>query len=224
MSDARAEMLARVRAALRTARLPHGEPERETRLPPLDKPTLAVRFTQEARAVGCIVHAPVAPEAACDAVVGVLREAHAHALIAWAGGELPVPALNDALVERGFRFFDPTLPQEREGRAERLSRLDPADVGLTGALAGLADTGSLVLASGLLRPRLAWLLPPTHVALLRLEDLHPSLDDFLARRGGSVAQNAHVAVVTGPSRTGDIEQVLTRGVHGPGVLHVVLLA
>jgi len=224
MSDARSETLARVRAALPTAVLPRGEVGPERRLPPLDQVTLAQRFTQEARAVGCVVHDPIAREAAADAVVGVLRELHAHALIAWAGGELPVPGLEEALRERGFRFFDPMLPPEREGRASRLARLDPADVGLTGALAGLADTGSLVLASGAWRPRLAWLLPPTHVALLPLAALHASLDDYLARRRETVAHNAHVAVVTGPSRTGDIEQVLTRGVHGPGVLHVVLLA
>jgi L-lactate utilization protein LutC len=222
MSEARDEILARLRAAAAGASLPRGEAPPETRLPPLDQATLATRFAHEARAVGCVVHGPVAADIATDCVVGVLREAHAHALIAWGGAELLVPGLDDTLLQRGFRFFDATLPADRSGRAERLARLDAADVGLTGALAGLADTGSIVLASGPARPRLAWLLPPVHVALLRLEDLHASLDDFLAQRPESVAHDPHVAVVTGPSRTGDIEQVLTRGVHGPGALHVVL--
>jgi L-lactate dehydrogenase complex protein LldG len=223
VSAARSEILARLRAAAPKAALPTDVAPPEAPLPLPDTATLAARFAQEARAVGCVVHGPAAQADATDVVIGVLRELHAHALLAWDGGELSVPGLAEALSERGFRFADPALPAERAGRGTRLARLDQADVGLTGALAGLADTGSLVLASGAARPRLAWLLPPVHVALLKLDALHPSLDAFLAGRATDVAGNATLAVVTGPSRTGDIEQVLTRGVHGPGVLHVVLL-
>src|SRR5262249_4295764 len=120
-------------------------------------------------------------------------------------------------------FLDDTLPRDAPGRAAQLAKLDRGDVGLTGALAGIADTGTTVLASGRGRPRLAWLLPQVHVALMRVDRLYASLDDFLAGAGDSVRSSANVSLVTGPSRSGDIEMVLTRGVHGPGALHVVLV-
>lgn len=224
MSGAREEILARLRVSAAGAQLPRVEAPPTPARPPADVGELARRFAEEATAVGCAVHGPAAPSDAVDALVALLRELHAHALLAWDAAELPVPGLAEALPDRGFRFADPVLPVEREGRAARLARLDQADVGLTGALAGLADTGSLVLASGPQRPRLSWLLPPVHVALLKLADLHASLDAFLASRGGAAAGSANLVAVTGPSRTGDIEQVLTRGVHGPGALHVLLLA
>lgn len=223
MSDVRNEILARVRAAAATAVLPRLQgkaPLADTQTAPLP---LLPAFIQEATAVGCVIHGPTPALEAVDVVVSILREMHAHELMAWGAADLPAPGLRDALIERGFQFLDDTLPADREGRAAQLAKLDEVDVGVTGAFAGLADTGSLVLASGAGRARLAWLLPPVHIALLPVSRLHASLSDLLSRQREIVAASANVVVVTGPSRTGDIEQVLTRGVHGPGTLHVVLL-
>lgn len=225
MSGARDAILARVRAAAATAALPRLRgPAPSANPPPMAPGSLLPAFIQEATAVGCLTHGPMPDEEAVEVVVSILREAHAHELVAWAAADLPAPGLGDALIERGFQFLDETLPSDRGGRAAQLAKLDEVDVGLTGALAGLADTGSLVLASGAGRARLAWLLPPVHVALLPVNRLYASLSEFLSGQPEAVAASANVAVVTGPSRTGDIEQVLTRGVHGPGTLHVVLLS
>jgi L-lactate dehydrogenase complex protein LldG len=224
VKGARSEILGRVRAAGARAQLPRIEvAPRAAAEPRLAQAALAARFSQEARGVDCQVHGPVAGPEALEVVLSILRELHAHQLVVWGATELPVPGIGDALIERGFHFLDDVLPADRTGRAAQLAKLDPADVGLTGALAGLADTGSLVMASGSGRPRLSWLLPPVHVALLPLHRLYASLEDFLAEAGERVQQSANIALVTGPSRSGDIEMVLTRGVHGPGVLHVVLL-
>jgi len=223
LSDARREILARVRAATAAGAPPSAtQPSASAAAP--EPASLVSLFVQEAEAVGCVVHGPVAAHEVTEIVVAILRELHAHALLAWGAADLPALGLGDALIERGFQFKDESLPLDRAGRAVQLAQLDEVDVGLTGALAGLADTGSLVLASGGGRSRLAWLLPPVHVALLPLRRLHASLSDFLAASRETVAANANVVVVTGPSRSGDIEQVLTRGVHGPGVVHVVLVA
>lgn len=223
MSDARSEILARVRAATAAGALP--SPQQPVVSPEAPAPpSLVDAFAQEAAAAGCVVHGPAAAHEVQDVVVSILRELHAHALLAWGAADLPALGLGDALIERGFQFLDESLPLLRAERAAQLAKLDAVDVGLTGALAGLADTGSLVLASGARRSRLAWLLPPVHVALLPLNRLYASLGDFLTGGRETVASNANVVVVTGPSRTGDIEQVLTRGVHGPGAVHVVLVA
>jgi len=108
-----------------------------------------------------------------------------------------------------------------EGRAPTAA----ADLGVTGAAYGIAATGSLVVASDRAGGRLASLLPPVHAALLRVEHLLATPADLLRSLGerfpGGLA--SQMVLITGPSRTGDIELVLVRGVHGPGHLWVGLL-
>ena len=89
------------------------------------------------------------------------------------------------------------------------------------AIYGLADTGSVVLAASPEEPRARSLLPAVHVSLLRVDRILPGLPELFAAIGGALP--SAIAIVTGPSRTGDIEQTLPVGVHGPGEVHVVLL-
>jgi L-lactate dehydrogenase complex protein LldG len=93
--------------------------------------------------------------------------------------------------------------------------------GITGALAGLADTGTLVMVGSPARPLTASLLPEIHVALLRVSELVPSLPDALRRP--EVRASAAAVLITGPSRTADIEMTLTIGVHGPKEVIVFLI-
>lgn len=89
-----------------------------------------------------------------------------------------------------------------------------ADVGLTGAEAALAETGTLVLKSGPGQSRMVSLLPPVHIALLPSSRLLPDIFAWQeARRGGEWPAN--LVFVSGPSKTGDIEQTMSVGVHGP---------
>ena len=93
--------------------------------------------------------------------------------------------------------------------------------GVTGALLGIAESGSLVLVGGEGRPLTASLLPDIHIAILRESDLVPTLPEALARPEIRAASAA--VIITGPSRTGDIEMTLSIGVHGPKELHVFLI-
>jgi L-lactate dehydrogenase complex protein LldF len=85
-------------------------------------------------------------------------------------------------------------------------------VGVTKARVGLADTGSILEADDEL---LGSLLPEIHIAVLKSNDILPSLPDAMP-----LIQNNNVVFITGPSRTADIEMTLTIGVHGPKELHV----
>ncbi len=154
----------------------------------------------------------------------IVREAEAREILGWDQAQLPVLGLAEAFAEAGVRCLDSRLPAEAETRRARLAELGQAGVGVTGADAALADTGSLVLSSGPGRPRLAWLLPPRHIALLPLARLYPDIDAALENRPGLQGDAAEVALVSGPSRTADIELTLTRGVHGPRDLDVVIIA
>lgn len=88
------------------------------------------------------------------------------------------------------------------------------------ALYGLADTGSVVLAASPEEPRRRSLLPDVHISLLDQERILPGLGELFEALGGDLP--SALAIVTGPSRSADIEQKLTVGVHGPGEVHVVL--
>ena len=118
------------------------------------------------------------------------------------------------LVDESGRRYATGVPTFREP--------DPtARAGVTGALAGIADTGSLLLVSGAGQTLTASLLPEVHVAVLRTSRLVPTLADAFRLPEVRTAQAG--VVVTGPSRTADIEMTLTIGVHGPGELHVFLI-
>ena len=100
-----------------------------------------------------------------------------------------------------------------------------AAAGVTGANFALADTGTVVLESTAEAVRLASTLPERHFVLL---DPRKILADGLAasevlRRFHQAAPRNYLAYITGPSRTADIERVLTIGVHGPCELHILLL-
>jgi L-lactate dehydrogenase complex protein LldG len=98
---------------------------------------------------------------------------------------------------------------------------DIPDAGVSRALYGLADTGSVVLAASPEEPRARSLLPFVHVSLLREDRILPGLPELFQAVGQDLP--SALAIVTGPSRSADIEQRLVIGVHGPGEVHVVLL-
>jgi L-lactate utilization protein LutC len=97
---------------------------------------------------------------------------------------------------------------------------DEQEVGVSHAVYGLADTGSVVLAAGPDEPRARSLLPPVHVTILDADRILPGLPDLFRALGGALP--SALAIVTGPSRSADIEQKLVIGVHGPGEVHIVI--
>lgn len=108
----------------------------------------------------------------------------------------------------------------------------PADVadapaGLSGAELGVAETGSVMLADNALETRVVSMLTLTHFVLVGLADIVPMLDEVGARlqqltRVGP-EQRRYISLVTGPSRTADIERTLTIGVQGPKALCVLVV-
>ncbi len=94
-------------------------------------------------------------------------------------------------------------------------------VGITGCTCAIAETGTLVLTTGAGRPMTASLLPKTHIAIVHPRQIVWTLEQALATP--DVADSAATVLVTGPSRTADIEMTLTIGVHGPGELAVYVV-
>jgi L-lactate dehydrogenase complex protein LldG len=97
---------------------------------------------------------------------------------------------------------------------------DLPGAGVSRAAYGIAATGSVVVASSPDEPRSRHLLPEVHVSLLRHDLLVPDLAALFAAFAGNLP--SALAIVTGPSRSADIEQRLVVGVHGPREVHVVI--
>jgi L-lactate dehydrogenase complex protein LldG len=107
------------------------------------------------------------------------------------------------------------------GEADKRRKAE-AGAGLTGVDAACAETGSLILLSRPGQPRTASLLPYTHIAVVRRDQIVARLSDWLAASRSVIESVAQLTVITGQSRTADIELRLTLGVHGPGLLRVVV--
>jgi L-lactate dehydrogenase complex protein LldG len=103
-----------------------------------------------------------------------------------------------------------------------------ADIGISGANAVAAETGTLFIIENEGNIRLSTSAPPVHIALVGMEKLVPSLSDAfkvseVTWRYANYTVPSYVSLVSGPSKTGDIEKVTTYGAHGPRELHVIFL-
>lgn len=98
-----------------------------------------------------------------------------------------------------------------------------ADIGITSVDYALAATGTFVMLSSHNEARLVSLLPPAHIAIFPRSLLLANLDELLSILPRPADQTSSMVLITGPSRTADIEQILVRGVHGPGEVYAVIV-
>ena len=117
--------------------------------------------------------------------------------------------------------------EERQERREALRQTAlEAGLGVAAADYAIAETGSCAVLPGAGVSRLVSLLPPVFIALVEPDRVLPTLDDLFAildngLKAGSAS--GYAGIITGPSRSADIEQTVTVGVHGPGEVHMVVL-
>lgn len=183
---------------------------------------LIERFQRELEAVGGeVVRIPASQMPA--ALGGVLESTGcSQVLLAWPEGK----HLQDrASLEAALRELTAARILHAGQAREACTTLEQAEgsVGLTPAVAALADSGTIVIESGAHGALDASLLPATHIAVLEANDIFPTFADWAGRGGRSLLlERSSVALVTGPSRTADIEMILTIGVHGPRRLIVLV--
>jgi L-lactate dehydrogenase complex protein LldG len=182
------------------------------------------RFASEATAVGGQVHI-VADHAAAAVKLGEIIDGVApRSALCWQHPALDRIGLGDLLAARGIERLTHDVLSPLPA-AEQRSRMLAAGIGISGVTWAVAETGTIAMYSGPGTERLASLLPPVHVALAERQQLLPDLFDLFAKfddaSGGTLPSN--LALITGPSKTGDIELRLTTGVHGPGIWHVIVV-
>ncbi|WP_430462167.1 LutC/YkgG family protein [Thalassolituus sp. LLYu03] len=106
---------------------------------------------------------------------------------------------------------------------EKSALFNDTDAGFSVALAGLAETGTLVVNTGPQEPRTLSLVPPLNVILLRASALYASFSQWVAQGGLPERMPTNVLLISGPSKTADIQQTLAYGAHGPKELIVMVL-
>lgn len=181
---------------------------------PSSRGELAARFERELARVGGAVRRVDGPAGLAAEITRFLEESGARTLVAFeraAFAGLGLEALLDSPA-----LATPSAPDFR-------ARAAAADAGLSIADLGVAASGSMLFSATPDRPRATTLLPGSHVAILRASAIVPDLAAAfraLAARGPAASSSIFV---TGPSRTSDIENDLTLGVHGPAAVTVFLL-
>ena len=198
---------ARQATEARLASPPRGPEVARARLAPADRVAL---FCQWAEANNATV-ARVAPADVPAGVSAYLARNNLPADVAMA----PSPLLE------GYDWASQKMLSIRRGRGEGSDH-----VSITGAFAGIAETGTLVMASGPDHPVSLNLLPDTHVVVLREADIVSGYEEVWERlraRYGKDRMPRTVNTITGPSRTGDIEQTIELGAHGPRRMHILVV-
>jgi L-lactate dehydrogenase complex protein LldG len=226
MTNVRDRVLGAVRDALLRAELPHSSCERPFYVVPHETAAgadLVGRFTRALVALTGEVHHADSLGAISDAIAGISSAYGASSYVSWTDEAMGCAGLVDTLTSRGLRRVAYDLPFDQPGRHERVRALAEVGLGVTGADAALADSGAVVLASGPGRGRLASLLPPVHIVLVKQDRMFASLPALLAARPDLVVAGSNLTVIAGPSRTADIEMTLTHGVHGPKHVHAILI-
>jgi L-lactate dehydrogenase complex protein LldG len=229
VSDARAEVLGRIRRALAdgasgataptAAPASHGPAPLSSQapdalrdaVPPPAPVSLPERFAERVEDYRARVHT-ASPDTVADLVAGIC-ETHGAARLAVPDGFPPawVPGSVEPVA------IGPVGPEE-------IAALDGVDGVLTSCALAIAETGTLVLDAGPGQgPRAASLLPDLHVCVVRAEQVVPGVDEAVAALRPAAGEGRPLTWISGPSATSDIELDRVEGVHGPRRLEVVLV-
>lgn len=181
----------------------------------LESTAMIDSFITRATAVSAQVERAANRELALEMVLRILQnegvDDKPHCGATWAACEMVGPA-DQAKLQGSVRGLSFNVTRELAADAKvGISQMDYA----------LANTGTLVQAADEIDKRLVSTLPPLHIALVSTAAVLPDLPAFIQRV--DPRKSAYLAFITGPSRTADIERVLTIGVHGPARLIIILV-
>lgn len=170
--------------------------------------------------------------AAANYIRQVAQDIEARTMLRSTHSVLETLDIEYAMRGTGISLEIMALGDEEQGDAREASRSElrrkaiAADIGITGVDYAIAETGSAVLLPRRGISRVVSLLPPVHIAVVESGQVLPSLDElFTLRRQDFLTGDigSYLNLISGPSRSADIEYQLVTGVHGPGEVHMVLL-
>jgi L-lactate dehydrogenase complex protein LldG len=182
---------------------------------------LPQRFCEMLTAVGGKANLVADSEAAAGRVMDLVQAKNSRRILLGRGPVLDQLQLPERLRSRGLEV----AVVDALALATERDTFFQADIGISGVENAIAETGTLVMASRRHDPRSLSLLPAVHIAVLKQRQLVPDLFDLFANWEVDKDQlPSCLTLITGPSKTGDIELKLVTGVHGPGELHAVIIS
>ncbi len=188
-----------------------------------DRAELATQFGHELKSVAgdylgiCRADEAAARIAALAAETGVRTAAIGE------GVAIDTGAIATALETEGISVLRTAPGVDADNRTQTLRRVADADMGIAEADCAIASTGTLAVVSTVSRPSSLTLLPPSSVILVNVDRLVRDIAAAVATLGANEIANHRVTLITGPSRTADIEKRIVLGVHGPKSLHVLIV-
>jgi L-lactate dehydrogenase complex protein LldG len=199
-----------------------------TRVDDTSPDALLERFQEEMALLNGEVCVVDGEDAARQMVLDLLASHGTERVASWHFKHIPVKKLYTAIREAGYTIDYPAILLDDPAARERaVIRLETAAVGLTGADAVAASTATLIFSSAAGKGRIPTILPPVHIAVVRLTQFVPRVEDWLAKERAAgnptLRGAANICFTTGPSRTADIEKKLVLGVHGPKRVQVVVI-
>jgi L-lactate utilization protein LutC len=208
----RDNILHRVRTALgRSAGQPPSDPPPvRLRIPEVDMEARIACARMRIEALAGTTHRVATPQEAC-------------ALVAEIGaGKAAIASNSPYLAECGITEL-PGIHSGIRDVEDMRTAAEASEIGITSADYALADTGTLVMISSPAEARLVSLLPILHVAVVPAARILTGLDELFTLLPLPADRTSSMVLITGPSRTADIEQILVRGVHGPGQITVIIV-
>ena len=178
---------------------------------------LPARFAERAQSLGMQIHHAKVSD--LGKFLGNILEKHnCQKAVTSIANQLLNKQVSEILSNLGTVMID-------HGSAAWHNQQFSVDVGITDVDAALAETGSIIISSGAHRSRGSYLAPPLHIALVRTSQILADLIDYFERVKDSLDRpnRSATVLISGPSKTADIEGILITGVHGPGSVHVVII-
>lgn len=183
---------------------------------------LISEFARELEAVGGAFLGIHSPDEVRARVVALAREIGVRTAAIGAGVTLDTDAVARALEQAGVAVIRPGADSDAERAAFR-ERVAGCDLGIVEAEAAIAATGTVAVAGSAENPNSLTLLPPANLILIGADRIWPDLAGAIASIGAAGFVERRIALITGPSRTADIEKMIVLGVHGPKKLYAMAI-
>ncbi len=225
------EVIATVKAALAAghapdrAHPPHGNDATTAAAaaPTVGHDELAARYARELEQVAGRFLGTIDEAEAPARIAALVREIGARQVAIGAGVAIDAAPIASALEREGIAVTRTAAARDDAERTALRDALARADLGIAEAHLAIASTGTLALVASDDRPSSLTLLPAANLVLVRADRFVPDLAAAIESLGSARFTANRVALVTGPSRTADIEKRIVLGVHGPRALYVLAI-
>jgi L-lactate dehydrogenase complex protein LldG len=183
---------------------------------------LTAQFGREVERVGGHFCGAIGMAEARDRAVAIAQEANARSVIVGAGVSLDPEPIAHALTRKRLEVIRPGRVKAAD-RAALRARVANCELGFIEADYAIAATGTFCVIATAERPSSITILPPINFIVVAADRILPTLADVMAAVGPARLATNRVALITGPSRTADIEKLIVIGVHGPQQLYAAAI-